>query len=242
MKPLALALLCCALTRALAQEPCRLAGSTTVAGALLPVLDRLERAIGRKVEISANSSLHGLAAIRAGTADLAMISGTTEEVVKVLNARTPGAARADEFRSIAIGDVRLLCIVNPRNSVRQLTHEQLVGVFTGKLANWKEVGGPDAAIVVVSLANSTAVVQDKLLDGKPVTAQARLVPTAAQIPAVIAAERNAIGIISSAHPRGQTSLVGIDPAVSIPLFLVARGEPTAEQKQVIAAARQLLAN
>lgn len=242
MKPLAVALLCCALTQALAQEPCRLAGSTTVAGALLPLLGQLEQAIGRKVEVSANSSVHGLAALRAGTADLAMLSGTTDEIAKILNARTPGVVSVNEFHSANIGDVRLLCIVNPRNTVRQLSHEQLVGVFTGRIVNWKEIGGASAPIIVVSLANSTSVVQDKLLDGKPVTAQARLVPTAAQIPAVIAANLHAIGIISSAHPRGQTSVVHTEPAVSIPLFLVARGDPTADQQKVIAAARRLLAN
>lgn len=242
MKPLVVALLCCALVRAFAQDPCRLAGSTTVAGALLPVRDQLEQAIGRKLEVTANSSVHGLAAIRAGTADLAMVSDSTDEVVKLLNTRTPGAAVADEFRSSSIGDVQLLCIVNPRNNVRQLTHDQLVGVFTGRITNWKDVGGATAPIVVVSLANPTALVQDKLLDGKSVTAQARLVPTAGQIPAVIAAEPNAIGIISSVHPRGKTSVVHTEPAVSIPLFLVARGDPTAEQQKLIAAARRLLAD
>jgi phosphate transport system substrate-binding protein len=41
-------------------------------------------------------------------------------------------------------------IVNPANKVGTLTLEQVEGIYTGKIINWKEVGGDDAKIVVVS--------------------------------------------------------------------------------------------
>ena len=40
-------------------------------------------------------------------------------------------------------------IVNPANPVADLTLEQIAGIYTGKVLNWSEVGGNDAAIVLI---------------------------------------------------------------------------------------------
>jgi phosphate transport system substrate-binding protein len=44
----------------------------------------------------------------------------------------------------------LAIVVNPKNPVSQLTMEQLAQIFTGKITNWKEVGGADMKIVILS--------------------------------------------------------------------------------------------
>ncbi|MDD5066697.1 MAG: phosphate ABC transporter substrate-binding protein [bacterium] len=44
----------------------------------------------------------------------------------------------------------LAVVVNPANTISRLTMEQLSDIFTGKVRNWKEVGGHDAAIVILS--------------------------------------------------------------------------------------------
>jgi phosphate transport system substrate-binding protein len=41
-------------------------------------------------------------------------------------------------------------VVNPRNPVSKLTMEQLRGIFMGSIKNWKEVGGEDKKIVILS--------------------------------------------------------------------------------------------
>ncbi len=41
-------------------------------------------------------------------------------------------------------------VVNPKNSVSKVTMEQLAGIFTGKITNWKELGGVDTKIVLLS--------------------------------------------------------------------------------------------
>jgi len=44
----------------------------------------------------------------------------------------------------------LAVVVNPANPVSKLTVDQLAQIFTGKVRNWKEVGGTDAKIVILS--------------------------------------------------------------------------------------------
>lgn len=49
--------------------------------------------------------------------------------------------------TVAIDGIAM--VVNKKNPVESLTKEQLVGIYTGTIKNWSEVGGPDTAIVVV---------------------------------------------------------------------------------------------
>jgi phosphate transport system substrate-binding protein len=44
----------------------------------------------------------------------------------------------------------LAVVVNPANPVSKLTVDQLAGIFTGKISNWKDVGGQDKKIVILS--------------------------------------------------------------------------------------------
>ncbi len=41
-------------------------------------------------------------------------------------------------------------LVHPSNPVNELTVEQVQGIYTGKISNWKELGGPDLAIISIS--------------------------------------------------------------------------------------------
>ncbi|HHY39575.1 MAG TPA: phosphate ABC transporter substrate-binding protein [Clostridia bacterium] len=45
--------------------------------------------------------------------------------------------------------VGVACVVNPGVTVDSLTKQQLIDIFTAKITNWKEVGGPDQEIVVI---------------------------------------------------------------------------------------------
>ena len=223
-----------------AQAVLGLHGSTTVQGALEARHAELEAAVGRKIEFSANGSSVGLASLAAGQAQMAMISAPLDEVAQKLNVKNPGAINVAQFRAAEIGHVKIAFIVNPRNSVRALSAVQLAGVFTGKIVNWKELGGGNSPIVVITLANGGPLIPDALLHGAPITLAARMVPNASQIPGLVAQQPNAIGIISTAHVKGPTSLVQTDVEIAVPLFLVTKGEPTAVEQKLIDAARKLL--
>ena len=63
------------------------------------------------------------------------------------------ALKDDEVESGLEGTVLaydgIAIIVNPQNAVENLTVEQIAKIFTGEIANWSEVGGSDASIVVI---------------------------------------------------------------------------------------------
>jgi phosphate transport system substrate-binding protein len=224
-----------------AEAPLQLHGSTTLKGVLEARKAELETQAGRPIEFNGSGTQAGLLSLASGHADVAMLSTPIEEVAKKLNDKTPGAIDVSQYQVTHVGEVKLTFVVNPRNPVRKLNATQLAAVLSGEVKNWKDVGGADAAIVVVNLANAGSLVQEKLLHGKTITPAARHVPNASQIPAVVAQEPNAIGIISAAHVKGQTSLIQTDAEIFAPLFLVTKGEPKAEARRLIESAKKLLA-
>lgn len=222
------------------QPVLRLQGSTTVKGALALRQADIEAEIGGKLDIQAVGSNAGLLALIGERTDMAMIASPLEEIARRLNQKKSGTIDPAAFHAAEIGAVRLAFIVNPYNPVRHLSAVQLGGLLTGKIRNWKEVGGQDIPVLVVSLANASSLVEDQLLQGEAITADARRVPTATQIPPVVALEPGAIGIISVAHTRGKTSLVTTDAKMLVPLYLVTRGEPDPLQRKLIETARKVL--
>lgn len=230
----------CTVLSVQAQTPLRLSGSTTVKGVLEPKQAALEAAVGRQVEFSGTGTNTGLMSLATGSADVAMLSTPLEEVAKAINEKHPGRVDPAQFDAVRIGEVKIVFIVNPRNPVRTLTSAQLADILLGKIVNWKQVGGANAPIVVVSLANGGHLLQEQLLHGSAITETARSVPNAMQIPVVVAQDPNAIGIISTAHARGHTSVIQTDANVVTPLFLVTKGAPTPDAKKLVEVARSLL--
>lgn len=240
MRIVILLILGCLAIVARAEMALKVHGSTTVRGALEPKQAELEALVGRKIEFSGTGSAIGLASLAAGRAEIAMLSNPLGEAVAMLNARMPGSVLLGEYRATEIGRVKLAFIVNPRNRVRALSAGQLADLFTGKIKNWQQVGGDNAPVVVVGQAHAGSMLKTTLLGGVEVTSAAKLLPNTMQIPSVVAQDANAIGIISTAHVKGPTSLVKTDAEILVPLLLVTKGPPKPDEKTFIEAARLVL--
>jgi phosphate transport system substrate-binding protein len=97
------------------------------------------------VTVSGGSPTRGIKSVVVGTADLALSTGQTpEELEKAANDRKIKLARRDVYSD------GVLVVVHPKNPLADLPLGRLRDVFRGKVTNWKELGGKDAPIVVVS--------------------------------------------------------------------------------------------
>lgn len=98
-----------------------------------------------KITVTGGGSGIGLASLVEGTTDIAMSSRKIkfDEKMKLQNA-------GKTAKEIIIAQDALSVVVNPKNKVSKLTREQLEGIFTGKIKNWKEVGGADMQIIAYS--------------------------------------------------------------------------------------------
>ena len=121
-------------------------GSSTMGETIITVMaPGLEAKTGVKIDKVGGAGVDkGIKAVMEGAADVAGVARalTREEKKNKLYAQTIG------YDAIAV-------FVNAKNPVKKLSKAQLKGIFTGKIANWKEVGGANAKIVVVTEAKAS---------------------------------------------------------------------------------------
>lgn len=97
------------------------------------------------VAVTGGGSGTGFSSLISGTCDIANASRSIKEK-EVSLAKQKGINPYE----IKVGLDGLAVVVNPRNPIGKLTVEQLAQIFTGGITNWKEVGGEDKKIVVLS--------------------------------------------------------------------------------------------
>jgi len=98
-----------------------------------------------RISVTGGGSGTGIAALINGTVDIANASRAMKPE-EVKRARANGIEPAEH---IVAGDA-IAVVVNPTNPVNALTIDQLSDIFTGQITNWREVGGEDRPIVLLS--------------------------------------------------------------------------------------------
>ena len=100
---------------------------------------------GVRISVSGGGSGTGLAALINQTTDIANASRKIKDEEKQ-NAQKNGV----EPYEIEIARDAIAVIVHPENPVQQLTLQQISDIYSGKITNWREVGGEDRPIVLLS--------------------------------------------------------------------------------------------
>ena len=125
----------------------RLNGSSTVVKNIMtPHKDEIESQTGFGVALVANGSGNGLKDLFAGRADMAMISAPIQVEADIANGKKEGSLDISGFEVFPIGNTKVFFIVHPSNPVKSLSEDQVRDIMSGKITNWKDVGGPDSPI------------------------------------------------------------------------------------------------
>jgi len=139
----------------------------------------------------------GIAALLDGTTDIAMSSRKIKlsEKQKLIDAGKSPKETTICYDALSV-------IVNPANKVSQLTREQLEGIFTGKIINWKDVGGGDEKIVAYSRESSSGTYEffkESVLKNKNYGAAVLLMPATGAITQSVSQTKGAIGYVGFAY-------------------------------------------
>ena len=133
-------------------------------------------------------------------------------------------------------------VVHPGNAVTNLSIEQLSLIYQGKITNWKEVGGTDGKIVIISRDSSSGtfeVWQEKVLHDAKVTPRALMQASNGAIVQAVSKNKYAIGYIGIGYVNNEvkpvsvnsivasakTALSGVYP-IARPLFMFTNGWPS----------------
>lgn len=158
-----------------------------------------------KIQVTGGGSGIGFAALQSKTTDLCDASRKAKPA-EIQNCIKAFNARPTEYKVALDG---LSVYVNPENPLKELTIAQVGDIFTGKIKNWKEVGGPDAPITVYSRENSSGTYEffkEHVLKGSDFAASAQTMPGTAAIVQAVVKDKNSIGYGGAAYGGGSKLL------------------------------------
>ncbi len=230
---------------ALAKEDVIINGSTTV----LPVIQKTAEAYMATnkdvaIAISGGGSGNGIKALIDSLCNVAMASrDISKKEIKLAESKKISPKR------IVVAIDALVPVVHPENPVSDLSVEQLKGIYTGKIKNWKEVGGPDKPIAVVSRDTSSGTYetwQDKILGKDRVAPSVMTTASSGAVVQTVSKNPLAIGYIGFGYLNDSTKVVSISGLKASPetalsgtwpiardLYLFTNGEPTGAAKGFI---------
>lgn len=143
-----------------------------------------------------------------------------------------------------IGKDAIAVIVNEENPVKSLTSAQLKAIFSGRIRNWSEVGGPNLTIEPFIVKEYSAIrkVFKKVILGGEEYKECKVITPDSRIVYMVSNNKGGIGQISFAFLKHRKSIRplrvdGQKPSVNNlrypitrPLFIVTKGNPTGEVK------------
>jgi len=163
---------------------------------------------GKSVTVTGGGSGVGIAALIDGEVNIAPASREmTDDEIKSAEAKGINPVET----TIAYDGITV--IVNPSNSVSNLTFDQLRGIYNGSISNWKEVGGADAQIAVISRDSSSGTYKDfqkDVLQGDEYRPDALTQPATGGIVTEVAQNTNAIGYIGFAYLDSSIKALSLD--------------------------------
>jgi phosphate transport system substrate-binding protein len=156
---------------------------------------------GSVIQVTGGGSGTGIAALINGTTDICQASRPMKDEEKNQAAQTYGQPPVETV--VARDGVAIY--VAESNPVQSLTMEQLKGIFTGAITNWKQVGGPDSPIVTYGRENNSGTYvffKEHVLANGDFAAAVQTLPGTAAVVNAVGADARGIGYGGGAYAKG----------------------------------------
>ena len=131
-------------------ETLMISGSTTSLEASQMWAEAFMNKSGGKITVSGGGSGVGISDLINGITDLA---NSSRAIKKAETAKATAAGKEIKEYKVLIDGI---CVVTSKNiNITELTLNQMADIYTGNITNWKDVGGPDAAILILGRDSSS---------------------------------------------------------------------------------------
>jgi len=221
----------------LSKEGVILAGSTSVQPYAEILAEEYHILYPEKVvDVQGGGSSAGIAAAESGTADVGMSSRRLKE-------------NEQGLWSVEIAKDGLAIIVHPENPIDDLSLTQVCDIYSGKVTNWREVGGRDAAIHIIAReagSGTRSAFMDLVMGEVRISPRSIILSSNGAIRLLVSDDPSAVGFISSGladHSVKSISLDGVSPSreniingsytLFRPFLFACNAPPTGETKAFI---------
>jgi phosphate transport system substrate-binding protein len=154
-----------------------------------------------QIQVTGGGSGTGISALINGTTDICQSSRSMKAAEKA-KLRDRYATTGVE---IPVARDGVAVYVHASNPMTEISVPQLKAIFAGKITNWKEIGGPDARIIVYSRENSSGTYvffKEHVLEGRDFSPRAQTMPGTASVVNAVSKEKFGIGYGGAAYAKG----------------------------------------
>ena len=180
-----------------------ISGSTSVGPLMEKIQEKYEEENNNvTLEIQQNGSGAGIKDVISGISEIGMSSRELKDEEK-------GSVQGT---TVAYDGIALL--VNPENPVKNISLEDVKKIYTGEITNWKEIGGDDAPIVVVSREEGSGT-RDAFqeivgYESEELLKDATISDGSGAVKTTVAGNKNAIGFASFEYIDNTVSALNIN--------------------------------
>jgi phosphate transport system substrate-binding protein len=211
------------------------AGAAPTENVLKPIKDAFEGASGIRLGIISSGPKIALQDLDKGAVDAAAAGLSFDDWMALMKKEGAEVKDPAAFQQVNIGKDRIIVLVHKDNPVAALSKEQAAGLFTGKIGNWRDVGGKDMPVIVVwgkLIPGTNSMFAKHMLDNAAVTSDVLEVSTAAEVRQTVASNPEAIGIgpaaVLDASVRSPDT-----PEIARPITLLTKGKPSADVQKLL---------
>lgn len=191
-----------------------------------------------RINVQGGGSIVGIQSAKEGAADIGMadLLRLPQEVEEQLN-------------SVIVAKDGIAIVINPANKIENITLKDARSIFSGQIRNWKELGGEDHIIDVISREEGSGTrrsFEELVLNGVRLSNEALFQDSNGTIRESVATSPHSIGYISigflnerikplkldGASPTNENIIAGLYP-LARPVFFLTKGEPSRLVKEFI---------
>lgn len=210
------------------------AGQAPVENILKPIKEPFEKATKIWLYFIPYGPKIALSQLEKGKVEAALGGLSFEDWMNLMEVEKAGVKDPSALHHVIVGKDKIKVLIQKDNPVSKLTKEQLKGIFTGKITNWKDVGGKDVPIVVVwtKFLGGNYLFSKTILDREPLTRNVIEVATSVDAREMIASKPGAIGLGPLAIVT-RTIKSPETPPIERPITLITKGKPSPNVQKLI---------
>lgn len=189
-------------------------GSTTVLPITQKAAEAFKKTEGINIFIEGSGSGNGIKALIDEGCDIANSSREMKPEEK-----KAAADKGIQVKEILVAYDMIVPIVHPSNPVKNLTLDQIKAIYDGSIKNWKDVGGKDEAIVVISRDTSSGTYEiwhEKVMKKTDVRNDALLQASNGAIVTTVAGNPKAIGYVGFGYVNNSVNGISVN---SVPVTI-----------------------
>jgi phosphate transport system substrate-binding protein len=210
-------------------------GAAAIENIFNKIKDPMEKANGVKLNVISSGPVQAVKDLDAGTVEAAVGGMTFPDWMAMMEKEGYAIADKSAYKNRVIGKDVVKVMTNKDVTVSALSKEQLAGIFTGKMKNWKEMGGPDKPIALIlgsKIPGTQGVFQKQVLNGEAYAAGAIEGTTAEDLKARVIATPGGVALAAMAQIDSSVNGPSI-PEVGRPVTLITKGAPSAGLQKML---------